>query len=947
MLPIRASYKALIYLSASLLSFAFSSLALAANSPNPDAPIVLTADRSPVDPLPYVRVWRDTEAIWTFEDFLAISSSTPPDIISLPAGNFGVDASAHWITLTLLPKDNSDWIIDNQFPGMDRVSIYQRSDDGSWKEIEAGRDKGKVEGDLSDLGSAFRLDLREGQESTIVLRFQNIGTTLLPLGIYEEDDFMRVNSTRLHYKYVFIGFMLAMIIYNLILFLATRHNSIKWYLIFQLIMTAFQVSGNALHLQILPHWLVPQSSLDYNLLAIFVLAVPAIFFERFMGVQNVSRPVLFSVRLIGVINLLFLPALLLTSMGMLPTLTMSYLLVPSATLSTALYLLLFSIHAFQSRSIDSYIFAAAWVCAMGSLLVQAMLFMGAAKPSDVSLNIDEFLLIVESLILAAGLSLRIQRQLRGAIVTSQKLVAAQLKEIRALEENDQQSQQLVRELQHELRTPVAAIVGLTDQLQTTPKRNTKEWELLVSTIEASGRSLKSLIDDTLNILTSANPKADHVLVGVDLNETLKQCVILGEQLETERPVNIELAVQQPLTIVRADRNRLIQVVLNLMENALIHSGCDEIRIQLHQDSEDSVISISDNGCGIPNDRLNKVFSPYYTTNASGGSTGQGLGIARRIIEGLDGMIEVSSKLNVGTTFTIRLPIKATKPLTSSDHETSVRSATSSVEVIDHAHAMKLLVVDDNEVNLMIAKGFLSSHFNLVLAPHSLEVEQLIDAHSPDLLLLDLVMPERHGFEVIADLKANPKYAQLPIIVASALSDAESIERALDLGATDYLSKPLIKLELTSRINAQLSYRELDVLKEKYETLTNKLEIEANDSPSTATEGDNEQREILVNLISLSHEAYAASGNASLASLAENSGLWSVSLDGSRMRARTLEKYTNLKTMPKRPNWKKVSSTANFVLTAPNIPNHYRNAISELLETLIQHRKNQRRIAGKK
>lgn len=917
-----------------------SNSAFALADENTNRVLALSHELSPIDPLAHAYIWTDESAEWTIEEFLLISAAQPADHVNLVSGNMGVGSSAYWMTINVVSGDDSQWFIESQFPGMDEVSIFRQTDEGSWTEDKAGRNIGKVREDFSQLGVAFQVDLKKGQPTKLILRFRNMGTSLLQLSIYDEADFLKTNANRLHFKYLFLGFMFAMLAYNFILYLATGNQGLQWYLIFQMVMIAFQISGNAIHLHYLPQWAIPQSAFDYNFLALLVLTVPAIFFEKFIGRKKISRGIILGVRIVAVINLLGLPVLLLSSVGLLSPFSIVYFLLVSSVLSGSSYLLLFSIHAFQSRSVDSYIFVAAWFLSFCSLFVQAIVFGGGAKPSNLMTSIDEILVLAESIILATGISIRINSKLAASVEARERLVESQLNEIAALQQSDLDSQKLMRELQHELRTPVGAIVGLTSELRDKSSASQFEWERCVDTLEDSGRRLKDLVEDTLKAITSKRSETELTLQSTDLNEVIDQCEILGRLVAKGELVEITTDVDR-LTPVFVDRNRMIQVIVNIISNVIHHAQAGQLNISAYQTQSNSFITIRDDGIGIKADQLDRIFTPFYTTNADGGNSGQGLAIARKIVEWHSGALSVESLEGVGTTFEIRIPFEVDMPNLAK--EKALQRKVNEVETFDSGEVFTVMVVDDTEANLLVAKNYLRDSFNLVLTQQPESLESIIDLHTPDIILLDLVMPKRSGFEVLADLKHHPKYSSLPVIVVSALTDSDSIERALEMGAVDYIAKPLNRLELDTRINAHLRSRELEVVQEKYHSVLSKLQVEEQNSSTTVDESDIQQRAMLAQLISSCYDAFCEIEPRTVAELAEASGLWTASLDGSRMRARTLEKYMSIETIPARPNWKKVSATANFIITRVEVSESYRLEISKQLEGLIEHRRSHRQL----
>ncbi|MDP3359190.1 MAG: PAS domain S-box protein [Lutibacter sp.] len=355
---------------------------------------------------------------------------------------------------------------------------------------------------------------------------------------------------------------------------------------------------------------------------------------------------------------------------------------------------------------------------------------------------------------------------------------------------------------HELRTPLNSILGfgqLLEMGELDPKHKKG-----VNQIMTSGKQLLALVNDVLllsktestNIITSQEPVQ---LKGI-LLETIEMCQPFAKEN------NIELALEileEENLYVLADYQKLIQVLLNLLNNALKfnhQNGLVKIKTE-KMPNEKVRISITDTGKGIAANAINKLFKPFVrieTKISDMTGTGLGLAVTKKLIEAMNGGIGVESTLGKGSTFWIELPQIAGQ-LNQHEKEAIIISAIPAKST----KTGTLLYIENNISNLQLIKQIIDTHrpaIKLITNLYGKDVLKLTLDYRPNVILLDLDLPDLHGSEVLKLLQNEPKTKNIPVVVLSADTSQKQITNLLAAGAKAYLTKPLVVLEFLKALD---------------------------------------------------------------------------------------------------------------------------------------------------
>lgn len=376
----------------------------------------------------------------------------------------------------------------------------------------------------------------------------------------------------------------------------------------------------------------------------------------------------------------------------------------------------------------------------------------------------------------------------GEDITDRKLAEA----ARLSAENSARAAELKSEFlsraSHELRTPLNAVLGFGQLLELA--NLTDDQQDAVQQILQGGRNLMALVDDILDITNIHSERFDLAIESVDADELLAECVQQMTPLATAQHVTVDY---QPgaAALVRADPRRLSQVVNNLLSNAITFNrpgGRVDITYQTTDLPRNLDIVVADTGLGIATQDLPRLFLPFdrigtQTNHAKG--TGLGLTLSRDLMTAMGGTLQVTSQEGVGSIFTASIPLASAD----GDQEPSTPAATTT----STSGAPKtVLYIEDNPTNVGLLEQIVAyrPHITLkvaMLGRHGLEMA-LDDP--PDLILLDLHLPDISGQQVLQRLRADPRTATTPIVILSADATRDQPQRLIAMGATSYQTKPV-------------------------------------------------------------------------------------------------------------------------------------------------------------
>lgn len=370
-------------------------------------------------------------------------------------------------------------------------------------------------------------------------------------------------------------------------------------------------------------------------------------------------------------------------------------------------------------------------------------------------------------------------------------------------------------ISHELRTPLNAVLGFTQLLQSDPATaTTPEHQRWLAHIDDAGRLLLALIDDVLDLSRAESGDLRLDLQSVALADLVQGAVSLVVQEARAKGVSLQV---QPLPPghVQADPLRARQVLLNLLSNAIKYrrqDGASWVRLEVQPEGEHYRLAVSDNGRGIDDEHLQAAFEPFNRLGAERlgiEGTGIGLPIAKLLVEQMQGHITVASRVGEGSTFSFTLPAAAAMPAPAPPPAPAPRPATAAAGAAARAPGQaprRVLYIEDNAVNALLVRELLAGHdwVQLEIAADGTSGLQQARAQPPDLVLLDMQLPDMSGLAVLAALQGDPVTARVPCVALSANAMPDDIQAARAAGVVDYWTKPIAFPEFLGKLAALLT-----------------------------------------------------------------------------------------------------------------------------------------------
>jgi signal transduction histidine kinase/DNA-binding response OmpR family regulator/ligand-binding sensor domain-containing protein len=419
------------------------------------------------------------------------------------------------------------------------------------------------------------------------------------------------------------------------------------------------------------------------------------------------------------------------------------------------------------------------------------------------------------------------RQINEQEHENRRLAEEALRARAAAEEADAAKSAFLSTVSHELRTPLTSVLGFakiikkrlderifplihSDDRKVTQTIQQVEDNLRV--VVSEGERLTKLIDDVLDLAKIEAGKLEWHMAPVAIGDIIERATAATASLFEQKGLQLVKAVEPGIPTLTGDPDRLIQVVINLISNAVKFTDAGSVTCRASRDGGTIVVSVTDTGMGIAPEDQPKVFERFKqvgdTLTDKPKGTGLGLPICKEIVEHHGGHIWVSSVLGQGSTFSFSLPVTdAAQQSLPLDLATLVRQLRDQVVVTTprtNEHQPRLLVVDD-EANIrdLLTQELSEAGYTVTTASNGRDALARIRRQRPDLVILDVMMPEMNGFDVAAVLRNDPATLDIPIIILSIVQDRE---RGFRIGVDRYLTKPIDTNVLFKEIGTLLDQR---------------------------------------------------------------------------------------------------------------------------------------------
>ncbi|MEM6261277.1 MAG: ATP-binding protein [Bacteroidota bacterium] len=401
------------------------------------------------------------------------------------------------------------------------------------------------------------------------------------------------------------------------------------------------------------------------------------------------------------------------------------------------------------------------------------------------------------------------------VIRYQETQAGEAEALR-LQELDYVKGRLYANITHEFRTPITIIQGMAEKIRTQPEK----WQKTgIGMIQRNSDQLLNLVNQLLDLSHLDSGKLTLHPKPIDAVEYLFYLVESFESYAETRKVCLKVHTEVSELLIQLDPERFRDIISNLASNAIKFTPAGgEVWVNLQHNHKTLVIQVKDTGYGIPEPELSLIFDRFYQSDASdirkAEGTGIGLALTKELVTLMGGTVTVSSEVGKGSTFEVHLPVvpaekkevQSYQPKGSGTEDREAPPLTVPAE--DLASGPRVLIIEDNPDVARYVESCLEGQYRVSHARNGRTGIQQAVEMVPDLIISDVMMPEKDGFEVCYTLKEDIRTSHIPVVLLTAKADADSQITGLRRGADAYLTKPFKEEELLIRIENLLKTRKV-------------------------------------------------------------------------------------------------------------------------------------------
>lgn len=753
--------------------------------------------------------------------------------------NLGFSRSAFWLRFTIRNpgRVQANWLLELGHPNIDFVTLY-RPQFGHYIPSSTGRRFLFSQRELKHRNFVFKLDLPSDSEQTFYLRVKNSTAYALPLTLYDPADFLeRERDSQLAFGFYY-GLILVVLVYNFVLWWSTRDiNYLQYMFTLFFLHGMFALVNNGLSYE----YLWPQAVWWNNHALGFSLGMSVMcmleFTQTFLSTRR-RQPWLHRVMswckyagaVLALCNL-FPDA---SPPGLLASFGLSKLAVGSTVLIWGIAMLLW----FKGSRSARY-FLIAWSSLLfGGLINGLSIFkiLPTTTWMPYALQIGaSFQVLLLSLALGDRLR-RSQQQILAAqearLQEEHKALRAQEQMVARLQKLDKLKDEFIANISHELRTPLNGIIGISESMiDGAAGTLTQPQRYNLSLVIAASRRLFHLVSDLIDFSQLKHREIRLIARPIWLREVVEVVIKLSIPTIGEKQIQLINDVPSELPPIQADEDRLQQILHNLIGNAIKFTYEGEIRVSAQVDGDFAEIVVADTGPGIDASDFERIFESFEQADGSitreHNGSGLGLAITRQLVELHGGRIQVESALGQGAKFTFSMPLVAPEAAAEATEKRKTRklpylgthdlkplAEDTAILVSEDAadeNTFRILIVDDEPINLQVLVNMLSiQKYSVTRALSGAEALAALERQPYDLVLLDVMMPHMSGYEVCEAIREKYPANELPVVFLTARNQIGDLVQGFELGANDYLTKPVAKNELLARIKTHIHLSKLNL-----------------------------------------------------------------------------------------------------------------------------------------
>ncbi len=816
-----------------------------------ESPNVLTLDDSNTeyDLSSFVTYVEDNSTEWTLEQAIPMLQAAGQQWQGPGFPVVGFSYSAYWASVTVdnnLAAD-SNWFARMEFSSIDQFDFFYQDSSGDWQQKKSGDTLPFDSRDVNHHTLMFSFPLLASTQQTLYFRFQTNGSVQMPLRLLSESTFQDSRQTEMLIYGLYFGMMIVIGVYSALMFVATRDKAYLSFMGFILFGAMYSFSFQGLAFQ----YLWPLNPGWANLFFVGLAGATGLQFARdFLNVATLDHRLDKAMFWLIGLAILYSVLSLIVPYGILSRAMSTFVMAMLGLMSIAAYL------SVKNGSTTANYFLVAWIALMFAITAELLQRLGVSVPPELSYHGIQIGSVLAALVLSLGLGDRIRLMLIEYNSVQEDMLKANQQKIDALHKADNVKEEFIANVSHELRTPLTGIIGLSEiMLEKRGDALSENDRETLTMIKVSGQRLSNLVNDIIDFTAIKNGRLEMQTKTVDLKQICKMVVKMCVTLIGNKKVQLKENYPHGPVNVNGDEDRLQQVLFNLVSNAIKFTSQGSVTLKIEILDVDARVSVQDTGIGISLENQKKIFNRFYQVDSAEsrqeGGTGLGLAISQRLVELHGTEIILRSKPGEGSLFFFDLPVVTGKPIIKPEpsresllleKEEKRSIIMDSKPAIQQRRAVeqdvesqgliskfvskrdgKILVVDDEYLNLRIVEEHLSEDYTLTTALSGHEALELLEKDKPDVIIMDLMMPVMTGFELCQHVRKRYRLDELPVIILTAKNRVEDLVRGLSVGANDYITKPFSKEELKVRVKKQFELLQLIDVKEENQRLNWTLE----------------------------------------------------------------------------------------------------------------------------
>ncbi|MDY6968489.1 MAG: 7TM diverse intracellular signaling domain-containing protein, partial [Spirochaetota bacterium] len=706
----------------------------------------------------------------------------------------------YWLRFGLKNNSTKKWylVAKSKYP-ISQLELYTQNRNGTFLKKKAGYISPFNEREIKHRDIVLNLEAEFQKNKTFYIHLKNAS---LHITIQSNEYFHEQDQTEQYILGLFFGMIFIMSIYNLFLFFSLRDRNYILYTLYTFsfgcyMMGYYQYS----YMFLFPAH--PEANFLFFSIIVNVTAIFGTLFSKTFLNTKVYAPIIDKILII--IAFLFIIFIAITPFVEFVNMR-TYVHNPTDSFIALVCLISIaaSIQAMRKGFRPARYYFVSWIIyLLFGILLTTMQQIGILPWDFIFYGFSDIGMLIGSALMITLLSLALAYNIR--IIREEK-EAAQIEAIENLHKTDKLKDEFLANTSHELNTPLNGIIGIAESLVDgatgiLPISTKNNLNMIIT----SSKRLMNLVNDILDFSVLKNKDIELRLKKIDIKIITDIVCKLSQPLIGGKKLSLINSISENTPLITADEDRIQQIMLNLISNAIKFSESGEIKISSKYKSEFLEISVSDNGIGIPKDRISRIFEPFEQADSAisrkYGGTGIGLSITKYLIELHGGNIKVESKPGKGSQFSFTLPVHGNKiipkktinklpdknvhsvdtsyldislsePKTDQiSNEFNNKIASSVIQInndkqISSSPPATILVVDDEPVNLQVIKNQLSlAGHNVLTVGNGIKALEIINNKDlPDLILLDIMMPEMSGYIVCHIIRDKYSLYELPILM---------------------------------------------------------------------------------------------------------------------------------------------------------------------------------------